>query len=83
MRRPGMRFDKVITERHKYKIVLDVILEFLHQIPDDEFLNPEKPNFCTKDFSLEQFHWYIARRMDILNERDKWRHKDEDKLIEK
>ena len=45
----------MITEIHKYKIVLDTILEFIHQIPDEEFLNPEKPNFTVKDFTLEQF----------------------------
>ena len=42
----------VITEIHKYKIVLDTILEFIHQIPDEEFLNPEKPNFTVKDFTV-------------------------------
>lgn len=59
----------VITEIHKYKIVLDTILEFLHQIPDNEFNNPEKYNFCVKDFTLEQFQWWLWRRMDKLRER--------------
>lgn len=56
----------VITEIHKYKIVLDTILEFLHQLPDDEFNNPEKPNFTVRDFWLEQFQWWLGRKMDDL-----------------
>lgn len=63
----------VITEVHRYKIVMDTILDFLHQIPDTEFNNPEKPNFCVKDFSLEQFQWWIGRRMDELKVRGWYR----------
>ena len=65
----------VITEIHKYKIVLDTILEFIHQIPDKEFNNPEKPNFNVRDFTLEQFQWWLGRRMDNL--RANWGYKKE------
>lgn len=68
MKKPGKRPEQVITEMHKCKIVMDYILEFLHQIPDDEFNNPEKPNFCVKDFGLEQFQWWVCKRMDELKE---------------
>lgn len=65
----------VITEIHKYKIVLDTILEFIHQIPDDEFTNPEKPNFCVRDFTLEQFQRWLGKKMDDL--RINWGYKKE------
>lgn len=78
MRKPGRGPERVLTDRHRYKITMDVILEFLHQIPDDEFSNPEKPNFCTKDFTLAHLWAYLQRRIDIMNMKNK-----EIKLIEK
>lgn len=71
MRKPGRRPERVLTDRHRYKIAMDVILEFLHQIPDEQFTNPEKANFSAKDFNLAQFRAYMARRIDIMNMKNK------------
>ena len=78
MRKPGRGPERVLTDRHRYKITMDVILEFLHQLPDDEFNNPEKPNYSTKDFTLAHLWAYMQRRIDIMNMKNK-----EAKLIEK
>ena len=54
----------ILSDSHKYKIWLDLICEFLHQLPDDVFVNMDKPNFNVKDYSLEQFQWWIWRKID-------------------
>lgn len=78
MRKPGWKPERVLTDRHRYKITMDVILEFLHQIPDEQFENPEKPNWSAKDFTLAHLWGYMQRRIDIMNMKNKGA-----KLIEK
>lgn len=56
--------DANAIECKKYKMAFETILEFIQQLPDGVFLNPEKPNYTTEDFTLEQFHWWIAKRID-------------------
>ena len=62
---------KQMSLGHKYKIVLEVILEFLHQYDDDCFTNPEKPNWSVKDFKLEQFQRRIGKKIDETDEQHK------------
>ena len=54
----------IISESHKYKIWLDLICEFLHQLPDDAFTRMDKPNMTVKDYGLEQFQRWIGRKLD-------------------
>lgn len=54
----------IIWESHRYKIWLDLICEFLHQLPDDVFVNMDKPNFSVKDYGLEQFQRRIWRKIE-------------------
>lgn len=63
----------IITEEHRYKIGLDLICEFLHQRPDNEFEFMWKANRCVKDYTLEQFQRRIGRKLDqeMLNNRSK------------
>ena len=55
---------KEYDKAHRYKIAFDVILEFLHLLPDGCFENPEYSNFSVKDYGLEQFQWYVCRKLE-------------------
>lgn len=48
----------------RYKMTLEAILEFIQMFPDDAFQKLDKPNFTTEDFTLKQFHWWIAKKID-------------------
>lgn len=54
----------ILSESHRYKIGLDLICEFLHQRPDDAFETMWKANWSVKDYGLEQFQWWISRRLE-------------------
>ena len=62
--------QKKFSDGYKYKIVLEIILEFLHRMPDEAFQGQEKSNYNTKDYTLEQFHRYIAKKIDETNYHD-------------
>ena len=63
MKKPWYKQRK-FSDGYKYKIVLEKILEFLHRMPDDAFQWAEKKNYRTDDYTLKQFHWYIAKKID-------------------
>jgi hypothetical protein len=44
-----------LTKEHRAKICLDMICEFMHIYPEEEFNNPSKTNFSTSDYTLLQF----------------------------
>lgn len=44
----------------RYKDTMYTYLEFIHLIKDIDL--PEKDNMCIKDYTLQQFHCYVARR---------------------
>lgn len=54
-------------EAKRYKMTLEAILEFIQLRPDDAFENLDKPNFTTEDYTLKQFHWWIAKKIDETN----------------
>lgn len=54
----------IIDDNHRYKIGLDLICEFLHQLPDDVFTRMDKPNMTVEDYGLEQFQRWIGRKID-------------------
>ena len=54
----------ILSESHKYKIGLDLICEFLHQWDDDAFMMMNKANWSVKDYWLEQFQWWIGRKIE-------------------
>lgn len=62
MKKPWYKIRK-FSEWYKYKIVLEKILEFIHLMPDSAF-QWEKKHYNTNDFTLRQFHAYIARKID-------------------
>jgi len=39
-------------------------------MPDEAFQGQEKSNYNTKDYTLEQFHRYIAKKIDETNYHD-------------
>lgn len=49
-----------LTEEHRAKICLDMICEFMHLWPDDSV---NKPNMCVRDYTLEQFQWWIGKKI--------------------
>ena len=48
-------------------MTLEAILEFIQLMPDDAFQSLEKFNFTTEDFSLKQFHWWVAKKLDEID----------------
>ena len=54
----------ILSESHKYKIGMDLICEFLHQWPDDVFDMMDKANWSVKDYGLEQFQWWLGRKIE-------------------
>lgn len=57
----------VVNEEHRAKICMDLICEFLHQRPDDSMW---KPNMNVKDYSLEQFQWWIWKKIKYSESSD-------------
>ena len=45
---------------------MDLICEFLHQWPDDVFDMMDKANWSVKDYGLEQFQWWLGRKIEEL-----------------
>lgn len=56
--------DKNEIEVKRYKMTLEAILEFIQLMPADAFQKLDKLNYTTEDFTLKQFHWWIAKRID-------------------
>jgi len=52
----------IITEEHKAKICLEMICKFMN-LWEDELEIPDKPNMCVKDYSLEQFQWWVGKKI--------------------
>jgi len=50
-----------LTKEHRAKICLDMICEFMHIYPEEEFNNPSKTNFSTSDYTLLQFQKRIGK----------------------
>ena len=50
----------LLTDEHRAKICLDMICEFLHLWPDDVV---NKTNMSVRDYSLEQFQWWIGKKI--------------------
>lgn len=50
-----------LTKEHRAKICLDMICEFMHIYPEEEFENPDKTNFSTWDYTLLQFQKRIGK----------------------
>ena len=57
--------EEVASKR--YKMTLEAILEFIQLMPDDAFQKLDKPNFTTEDFTLKQFHWRVAKKIEEFN----------------
>jgi len=55
--------QKKFSDCYKYKIVLEIILEFLHRVPEECF-EGEKKHYSVKDYSLENFQFYVWRKID-------------------
>ena len=36
-------------------------------MPEDAFQKIDKPNYTTEDYTLKQFHWWIAKRIEETN----------------
>jgi hypothetical protein len=45
-------------------MTLEAILEFIQLMPADAFQKLDKLNYTTEDFTLKQFHWWVAKRID-------------------
>ena len=68
MQKPWYKVKKP-SEWYKYKIVLMAILEFLHRVPEEHF-SWEKKHYSVKDYTLEQFQFYISRKIDENSQDD-------------
>lgn len=55
--------QKKFSDCYKYKIVLEIILEFLHRVPENYFQG-DKTHYSVKDYSLENFQYYVCKRID-------------------
>ena len=63
----------VLTDYHRSNICLDEICKFLSLIKEDLEM-PWKPNMTVKDYTLEQFQWWIWKKIDVLDPNNKkWR----------
>ena len=68
MKKPWWKKQKV-SEGYKYKITLMAILEFLHRVPEEHF-EWDKKHYSVKDYSLEQFQFYICKKIDENSQDD-------------
>ena len=66
MRKPGRGPERVLTDRHRYKITMDVILEFLHQLPDDEFKEIEANDISSSESVSEEIESVGVTKESIL-----------------
>lgn len=67
MQKPWWRkneIDKNEIEVKRYKMTLEAILEFIQLMPADAFQKLDKLNYTTEDYTLKQFHWWVAKRID-------------------
>lgn len=65
------------SEQYHYKICLDKILEFIHQIKyDNNIENQMNHTFTTKDYQLVHFQKYICKKISDLDlNNQKWQRK--------
>ena len=52
------------VDSKRYKMTLEAILEFIQMMPEDAFQRLDKLNYTTEDFTLKQFHWWVAKKID-------------------
>jgi hypothetical protein len=69
MEKPWYKRKVKPSEWYKYKIVLETILEFLHRVPEEHF-EWDKKHYCVKDYSLENFQFYICKKIDENSQDD-------------
>lgn len=69
MKKPWWKIKHKVSEWYKYKIVLETILEFLHRVPEEHF-EWEKKHYCVKDYTLENFQFYVCKKIDEYSQDD-------------
>lgn len=65
--RPDEWLKVIVTEEHRAKICMDLICEFLHQRPDYSMW---KANMSVKDYTLEQFQWWVGKKIKYSEKAD-------------